>query len=342
MEIKILNTDFIEIAVVEKYQSFIWTDRFAQYGDFELYAPMGEEWYYDVQIGYYVTCTDSDRMMIIETIEITSDTENGDFIKVSGRSLESILTRRIVWAQTVVTGNPNACIKTLINDAIINPTIADRRIDNFIFKDTDDEGILEKTMESQYTGDNLYDVVADICESIYAGFKITLNEDNQFVFEMFRGWDQTASVIFSNEYQNLITSDYTNDTQEYCNVTLVAGDGEGAARKTVTVGSGSGLDRKELFTDARDLSSTGLQLANYQNQLKQRGYEKLAELATTEGFDGTVEPDVMYKYNVDFFIGDFVAFVDKYGNQGAPRINEYTISDDENNGYYCYPTFVML
>ena len=78
------------------------------------------------------------------------------------------------------------------------------------------------------------------------------------------------------------------------------------------------------------------------NQLKQRGLEKLAEVAITEGFQGTVEPDVMYKYNEDFTIGDFVTFKDKYGNYGTPRIDEFTISDDENNGYYCYPTFVML
>ena len=341
MEIKILDTDFVAISVVENYQSFIWTDRFAQYGDFELYAPMGEEWLDNIQIGYYVSCSDSDRLMIIETVEITSDTEEGDFIKVSGRSLESILARRIVWQQTVVSGNPQACIKKLIDDAIINPAIADRQISNFIFKESTDEGIIGLSMESQYTGDNLYDVIADICTQIYAGFRIRLTEENQFEFELYRGYDMTSEVVFSNEYGNLITSDYTNDTQEYKNVTLVAGDGEGTARKTAVVGNAAGLNRKELFTDARDLSSNNVAAATYTKQLQQRGSEKLAEVSITEGFDGTVEPDIMYQYNLDFSIGDFVTFRDKYGNTGTPRINEFTISNDENNGYYCYPTFTM-
>lgn len=342
MEIRILNTDFIELSIVEKYQSFIWTDRFDQYGDFELYAPMGEEWLPDIQIGNYISCTDSDRLMIIEAVEITSDTEQGDFIRVTGRSLESILARRIVWNQTIVSGDIQTCIKRLINDAIINPAIAARRIDNFIFVDSDDDAITEYKIEGQYTGDNIYDVIADICAEFYIGFKVTLNEKHQFEFQLFRGWNRVDSIIFSNEYENLITSDYTNDTQSYCNVTLVAGDGEGAARKTAIVGNTAGLERKELFTDARDISSDGVSAAVYSQQLQQRGYEKLSEIATTEGFDGTVEPDVMYKYNVDFFIGDFVTFQDKYGNAGTPRINEFTISNDENNGYYCYPTFVML
>ena len=340
--IKILDTNFVEVSVVEKYQSFIWTDRFDQYGDFELYAPMGVDWFYDIQIGYYLINDDSDRTMMIETVEITSDTETGDFIKVSGRSLEAILTRRIVWDQTTVSGNIQTCVKKLITDAIIAPVIADRRIENFVFLDSDDPVISGSTMvESQYTGDNLYDIVADICAAAQCGFKIVL-VDKTFVFTMYRGTDRSGYITFSNEYNNLITSDYTNDYQNYSNVTLVAGEGEGSARKTVTVGSESGLNRRELYTDARDLRQEGQSATTYNNQLKQRGLEKLAEVAITEGFQGTVEPDVMYKYNEDFTIGDFVTFKDKYGNYGTPRIDEFTISDDENNGYYCYPTFVML
>lgn len=36
---------------------------------------------------------------------------------------------------------------------------------------------------------------------------------------------------------------------------LVAGEGEGVARKTITIGNGIGIDRHELYVDARDISS---------------------------------------------------------------------------------------
>ena len=167
------------------------------------------------------------------------------------------------------------------------------------------------------------------------------NENKQFVFSLYKGKDVSDSVTFSNEYNNLLDSDYTNDTTNYCNVTLVAGEGQGSNRVTQVVGEGKGLDRKELFTDARDLSATGTTAAKYLVQLKQRGNEKLAELKNTEAFQGTVVPDILYKYGVDYSIGDTVKFLDMYGHYGKPMINEYIISCDEENGYYCYPTFIM-
>lgn len=342
MDIKILSPQFIELTVVENYQSFIWTERYNQYGDFELYAPTGSEWMRYIEIGNYVVTTDSDRMMIIENLEVTTDIENGTFAKITGRSLESILARRIVWVQTIIESNVQAVIKKVITDAIINPTLTARRIPNFIFSDTTDRRITKYSIEAQYTGDNVYTVVSDICQQIGAGFKVTLNENKQFVFKLFMGEDRSDSVIFSNEFNNLLTSDYKNTYENYCNVTLVAGEGEGSARKTAVVGSASGLNRRELYTDARDLSSSGTTAAKYLNQLKQRGNEKLAEKKLTEGFQGTVVPDIMYQYGVDFNIGDFVLFRDTFGNEGRQRIDEFIISHDEGNGYYTYPTFVTV
>lgn len=341
MEIRILDENFIELTIVERYKSFIWTDRYDECGDFELYAPITENWVSFIHIGNYLTTTDSDRMMIIEGYEITTSIEDGRYIKVTGRSLESILGRRIVWAQTVVSGSVQTILKKIIDDSIINPSLAERKISNFIFKETTDELITTTVGEVQYTGDNVYNVVKDLCKRFGIGFKITLNENFEFVFELFRGQDRTVTVTFSTEYNNLLSSDYTNSYKNFCNVTLVAGEGQGPSRTMVSVGNESGLNRMELFTDARDLTSSGTTAANYLKQLAERGNTKLAELAITEGFQGEVEPNAMYKYGVDYYIGDFVKFEDIYGNYGTPRISEFIITNDEGNGYRCYPTFLV-
>lgn len=91
------------------------------------------------------------------------------------------------------------------------------------------------------------------------------------------------------------------------NVTLVAGEGEGAARKTSIVGTASGLERRELFTDARDISSDvgegkTLTSAEYTEQLNQRGTEKLSEYKTVTSFEGEVEATRMFKYGTDFLL----------------------------------------
>lgn len=40
MDVMILNTDLDAVAIVDTYESFIWTDRYYAYGDFELYEAM--------------------------------------------------------------------------------------------------------------------------------------------------------------------------------------------------------------------------------------------------------------------------------------------------------------
>lgn len=341
MEIRILDEHFIELTVVDRYESFIWTDRYNECGDFELYSSVNEKWVNYIHVGNYLTTTDSDRMMIIEGYEVTTSIEDGRHIKVTGRSLESILGRRIVWAQTVVSGSIQTIIKKLIDDSIIDPADQERKIPNFIFKESTDPELTKTIGEAQYTGTNVYNAIKDLCVDYKVGFKITLNENFEFVFELFRGQDRSVTVTFSTEYNNLLSSDYTNDFSNYCNVTRVAGEGEGNARTMVTVGNVSGLDRIELFTDARDLSSKGTTASNYLNQLAARGRAKLAEKSITEGFQGEVEPNSMYKYGVDYYIGDLVRFEDIYGNYGTPRVSEFIITNDEGNGYRCYPTFLV-
>ena len=129
------------------------------------------------------------------------------------------------------------------------------------------------------------------------------------------------------------------------NITLVAGEGEGSARKTVTVGSGAGLSRRELFTDARDLSTTvdggTISDATYNAQLQQRGKEKLAENISTIAFEGKAETTRMFKYGEDFFIGDIVQIENEYGHEGRAYISEFIISQDRD-GTSLYPTFSTI
>lgn len=261
MDLMVLNTNLDAIAVVDTYESFIWTDRYYEYGDFELYAPMRTEVLEYFKQDYYLQKRDSDRLMIIEKLLIESDIENGDHITVTGRSLESILLRRIIWGQTTVSGNFQDAIEILLDDCIIAPSNTNRKIPNFIFQRSNDPRITSLTMEAQYTGDNLYDVVQKLCEERGVGFKVTLNEDKQFVFSLYigtdRSYEQTAVpyVVFSPNFDNVISSNYMESKSSLKNVALVGGEGEGSARRYTAVGNLSGLNRRELFVDARDISS---------------------------------------------------------------------------------------
>ena len=354
MNIVLLDFNFEAVALVDMFESFIWTDRYNSYGDFEFYAKASKENFELFKQGFYLQLDESDHLMIVECIETIGDSEDGNKIRVTGRSLESILDRRIVWSQTNISGDLQNGIKTLINDAITNPAIPQRKIDNFIFKESTDSRITKIPIEdAQYTGDNLYDVIINLCQEHKVGFKILLDENKNFVFSLYLGTDRTdtqtdtISVIFSNDFDNIINSDYKDDITTYKNIALVAGEGEGISRKTAVVGNeeNTGIDRRELFVDARDISSNGgavvISADKYKKLLIKRGETKLSENDITREFDGKVVPDGLFKYGIDYFLGDLVHFYDDYNNGSRVRVDEMIFSWDSSEKT-SYPTFVIL
>lgn len=362
MEVLILDENFESLMIIDTFESLIWTERYSSCGDFELYTGADEHFINQIQQGYYIQIPGSDETMIIEQIEVETDFEEGNHVTLSGRSLASILDRRIVWVQTTVVGKIQTCLKTLITDNIINPSNTDttlkekRKIKNFIFEMNDDPNVADLDMRSQYTGDNLYDVVLEICATYDLGFYVRLDENNNFVFKLYAGadrsygQDQYPPVIFSPTFDNISSTSYLESDKTLKNVTLVAGEDQGTARRTNIVGDEEGLDRRELFTDARDIQSEYtdennvhhvLTESEYLELLYQRGEENLAENQSTKVFDGSIEPVQGSVYGSDFFQGDILQVENQFGFQAKVRVTELIISQDES-GTKVTPTFSVI
>jgi hypothetical protein len=352
MELLILDKDLNSSAILDTFESLIWTDRYGKYGDFEIYTPINTSALAYIQEDYYLWLKDSEHVMIIEDLQITSDAENGNKLTVTGRSLESILSRRIIWKQTVLTGNLQNGIKKLLDENAISPTDPNRKISKLIFEPSTDPIITELTVEAQYNGDDLYEAVAALCEAANIGFKITLTDDNLFKFKLYAGtdrsYDQIANpfVVFSPKFDNLTNSNYVLSIASLKTVSLVAGEGEGSARKTATAeivsGGGSDLDRREMFTDASGVSSTidggTLTEAEYTSQLVQKGMEDLAQNSYVRSFEGQADTTRTFKYGEDFFMGDIVQIANEYGMEAKSRVIE-VVRSQSVNGIDVYPTF---
>lgn len=351
MDLFVLDQNLNAVSVIDTYESFIWTDRYYKYGDFELYTPMYDGILDVIKQDYYLQRRDSDRVMIIEKLLIETDSEEGNHLTVTGRSLESILDRRVVWGQVTLNGNLQNEIERLLNLCIISPSNENRKISNFMFKASTNPDITALKIEAQYTGDNLYEVIQKICEEQGIGFKVTL-QDHSFVFELYSGTDrsyeQTAVpyVIFSPKFDNIISSNYVESKASLKNVALIGGEGEGSARKYAAVGNLVGLERRELFVDARDISSdvdggSTLTTEEYTALLTQRGKEYLAENSEVVSFEGQMETSIMYKYGKDFFEGDIVQIANEYGHESKVRVLEVITSENEE-GISTYPTFSTM
>lgn len=351
MELTVLNKNLETIAIIDTFESLIWSDRYNSAGDFELYCPMSLDILNVAKQDYYLSCEESEHLMIIEEILITTDVENGNHLTITGSSLESILNRRIIWGQKVIEGNVQDVIHTLLDENMINPTIVERKIDNFIFEDGNDERITSLNISAQYMGDNLYDAIYAICEQYQIGFKITLNENMQFVFKLYKGLDRSYEqsenpyVVFSPDFDNIINSSYLESRKCLKNVVLVAGEGEGSSQKStvVAIDSSSGLERREIFEDASSISTnvgSGQTLTEekYKEQLEQKGLEVLADYTDIIAFEGEIEATRMFKYGEDFFIGDIVQIANEYGHERQVYISEFVMSQNEQ-GISMYPTF---
>lgn len=353
MEFRILNTDFIDVNHIDVFKSVIWTDRYSSYGDFEISLPPTKEYIDMMQKDFYFWNNDSEHTMIIEDVRIISDIELGNQLLVTGRSLESILDRRIIWEQTNLNGNFQEGIKKLLDDAIINPEDVSRKIPNFIFEYSENEYITGLKINTQFTGKNLYESIKELCDSVDIGFKIILSEDNDFVFSLYSGtnrsYEQTDNpyVIFSQNFDNLINSNYYSSKRELKTIVLVAGEGEGTDRTTVPVtiesGSDSGLNRREGYRDARDLSSNNGEVPSeaYQRKLTERGESYLSENISITVFEGEVDSFNVFVYDRDFFIGDIIQIENEYGIEAISRIIE-VIKSQNDEGYEIFPTFKTI
>ena len=342
MEFYVLNSEKETLGVLDVFQSAIWTPRYYDVGDFEIQVTASSDIVELLREENLLVRQDDDMVGVIERINLRTDPDYGSFLLISGRDAKSILERRIVWNQTNLSGTVENCIRRLITENVVSPSDPNRKIPNFILGDL--KGFTER-MEMQVTGDNLLEVITKICQTYGYGFSIRISGGN-FVFDLYKGedrsFDQSVNprVRFSPEFDNVITVEYESDRSNVKNVALVAGEGEGSDRKTVSVGSGSGLTRREMYVDARDVSTNNgeISASTYNAMLSERGAEKLTEFGVITSFFGQIEPAVNYTYKEDYFLGDIVQIENEYGVSSAQRITEMIECEDEN-GYSLTPTF---
>lgn len=354
LEILIMDQNFESIQIIDSFESFIWSDRYNTFGDFELYQTMDRNMFSLLRPGYYVWIRESNHVMLIEENKINTSTEDGAHLVTTGRSLESILDRRIVWDQTLLQGNLQNGLKNLITKSITNPSIADRKISNFIFEESADPRITSLTVDAQLYGDNLYDVIVEQCELNDLGFHIILSENNQFVFKLYYGEDRSYEqednpyVVFSPSFDNLISSNYLESAKTLKTVALVAGEndgeGENPPKKTVVVNlspDDKGLYRREMFSNSSlssEVDGVKMTAAEYNSQLEQYGKTDLMNNIFVTSFEGELESTQMYKYMEDFFIGDILQLANEYGIESRVRLVEIVRSYN-TSGNDVVPTF---
>lgn len=340
-----LDASYNILAAVDQYQSAIFTSRYYEPGDFEIWLPGSTENLTLARSAAYVLRGDKTTVCgVIEKVSVQTSAEEGNYIIVAGRDAACLLERRIVWKQTTYNGKTEKIIRNLIETAFISPEIAERTVSNLILGP---ELGMTGSVRVQYTGDTVLDAIEGICQQAEVGFRVDFDLTNKnFVFQLYRGVDRSfeqstnAFVVFSGDFENIVSTTYEEDATNVKNVAQVAGEGQGNERVKVSVGTASGISRIETFINAQINSSNNGEIdqVTYRSLLRQDGAEQLTELKPTKAIDGEIAPNYQYIFGVDYNIGDIVQIENEYGYRMQPRIVE-AIENWSTEGYTCIPTF---
>lgn len=145
------------------------------------------------------------------------------------------------------------------------------------------------------------------------GWNIRLDtQSKKFVYDVLEGrnltTDQNMSppVIFSPKFNSLSQLSYTESELNYKNSVYVAGQGEGVERRVIEVGSSSGLERHELFVDARDVEEENRTPQDITNDLIARGSQSLLDYGQEQFMEGKVVKKSPFIYRRDYDLGDIV------------------------------------
>lgn len=374
MEFMVLDKNYDGIAMIDTFTSAIWTVRYDEAGDFEIYTPVRLDYIQVMQIGNYLWNRDSDRLMVIETVEIETDSEEGPQLIVTGRSLESILDRRIVTSSQNFSGNLQSVLFAIIQNEVISSDET-RQIPGFSLKANSDSRITSIAIsELSIRGESVYDVVCSLCQANKIGWRVLPKGAGGFEFELYAGIDRSYAqsvnpyVTFSPSFENLLNSNYIKSFKSYKNSIYAVGtyqkavilqnkykddNGEWVVEEQTTyeeaevvtwqyseTATPSGLTRREMFVDNGGVNDgeQGGEYATWNAVNKEKAIAELGEHQTTTAFEGELEATRQYIYGEDFDIGDIVQVENEFGITGTVYISEIVFSQDVN-GITITPTF---
>lgn len=329
MDIYIYDNAFNELGVLDSYISLIWRREYYKSGTFELHLYMPG---LDEEVSSLISLLQKGNILVKEDDPVEAayieniilDDEEHETIIVSGYFINNFISSRIIWGELNVTGNVETVMKHFVNVNAVSPENPRRIIPNLTI--SPNKGISIDASEVNSYG-NLAEKMEEFALKYDIGWRIQFDYINkQYVFDVFQGRDLSIEQsinpqsIFSLEYENVHKQTFTDSDIGYKNMALVAGQGEGTARKLVAINDQcSGFNRRELFVDAKDLpqkreDDSLIPDTEYENILTERGKSKLSEVQRLQTFEAGVSVTSNLIYKQDFDLGDKVTILNERWN----------------------------
>lgn len=312
MEIRFYTSDMDFVGIMENQKYVNWSRRYFEPGSFEIIAPITDDNIALTARSNLVWIRGAAEAGVIEDRLIEEGATNNQ-ITARGRFLSSYMDRRLIRPKVNFSGRIEVAMRQLLSGAEPLPLVELGTLMGF----TD-------TITFQASYKNLLSYEEKLAQSGNYGFRFRPNfSDKKIVFEIYKGVDRTLSqsdnsrVVFSEQYNNLTDIQMRETDQLLKNCIYIGGqvDEDTGARTIVSFGTeNTGLERRELFVDARDMSPDDLTEAEYAEKLLQRGHEKQLEYAESASIECTTNMDSNFVYKKDYDLGDMVSVRKKRWN----------------------------
>ncbi|KRM79468.1 hypothetical protein FC84_GL001648 [Lapidilactobacillus dextrinicus DSM 20335] len=266
-------------------------------------------------------------------------------LKVTGNSLLGKTADRIIMRNYNRSARPEQIVWDHLNNEVVNPSDTKRKIEYLKLSGSPNLGT--DTIQYQNSYGTVSEELTTLCTSYDFGIgeRATSLGSPGNTLTIFKGKDVSDVVEFSDDYENLTKAGYQNNNYDESTTAIVLGEGEDNARKKVVVGDNqAGLNRKELYVDARDLQKTSNDItltdAEYNAALVNRGNSKLAERKRILTLTGEVPvSSKLFKLGEDYNLGDTVTVRSElYNLKKQSTITTIKKTYDEK-GLYIEPVF---
>jgi hypothetical protein len=356
MELYILDNLYRRTAVIDKYISLIWTERFSRFGDFQLNIASTLQSRSTLTAQTMLSCSESARIMTIKTVEDTEDDDGNRILILKGTSAEEILASRPALAGTddstttpkwTLTGTPTDIVRQMFHDICVTGIVnAGDIITNVVEASIFPEDTIGEPPDSitvDVDPKDLYSAITDIADAYDFGFRLVNDGTTAYLYwDVYMGSDRTTqqtslpAVIFSQNLDNLHNTTAFTSTLGAKNVAYVRSPvGFEVVYADLVDTSVNGFDRNVLMVEATDITDTDSGVASALMIL--RGKFELAKNRSFSGFDGEVSQSSQYTYGVDYYLGDLVEVRNSDGATSNMQVTEQIFVSDEQ-GFRSYPT----
>ncbi|GAB0170554.1 siphovirus ReqiPepy6 Gp37-like family protein [Lysinibacillus sp. CTST325] len=319
VDLNVFDLNFNRIGEISEYKKLILQRNYYKFSMLTLVVPGTPEMIELLKMNNIITTQSNFNYgYIIQHFDYID--ENGSEIEVVAYSLNFLLSWRVIERQQRYEGNVEDIIKSFIASNAIN-TSPNKVLPNLRLAANTGINIVD---DSTKTGGPVSEHCFALCQKHEMSFDVLMNhKDKKYDVYTWQGEDHSITqnvhphVIFSKEFDNVIKQNYVNSNIETKTTAIVAGEGEGTDRKTITVNDNlSGFNRRELYVDARDLQSGYLDDDNnnvtltpdeYDATLISRGEEKLAEYQERETYESEIDMFAQFEYGVDYSLGYVVS-----------------------------------